>query len=430
MIELSDIKQTLWHQTAPVIQKLKTYQGYSEAYVVIVGAGYTGLSCALHMAKLGHKVIVLEAKEPGWGGSGRNAGQWLPGWAGRTPQSVEDQFGIEQGNRLNKFNLQASQHLPEFIKAHGIKADLKKSGVIVVAHTKQKIAELNTMHEGWKKLGADTVLIKKNHLGQYLNTQRYFGGLLYRDAGSLNPQAYINGLVQAALSAGVEIYASSPARDAKLKNNCWHVSTPSGLVVANNIAICTNAHTGNLFTGLRNSFYRLRIAMLASEIMSDHGQSFMPATIPFADTNALSLFGGMCDAEGRFVASILPRHSDTASTHTIAKSFDGKFRSVFKGQEPPRWQHSWHGDLCVVPDRIPKLYKLGQNAIAAMGYSGAGIALGTAMGKELSLALNGNKSEATNVPIVDVKSVSFARSLPFLHRHIIAPMARSFDRYY
>lgn len=430
MTGMHDINRALWARSGSARPALRALEGQLDADVVVIGAGYTGLSCALHLAELGHKAIVLEAREPGWGGSGRNAGQWLPGWAGRTPASVEDQFGAERGRALNQFNLQASRDLPEFMDAHRIAAEHKRSGVLVVAHTRKKLVELETMNASWGVLGANAALIRKEDLGAYLNTERYFGGLLYRDGGSLNPMAYARGLARAAQSNGVVIYGSSPALQADSRNDRWHVSTPNGVVIADRIAICTNAYTGDLWPGLQKSFYRLRIAMLASDIMPDKGRSFMTGGIPFADTNALSLFGGMQDAAGRFVASVLPGRSDKISTRSLARGFDAKFRRVFKGQEPPSWQQSWLGDLCVVPDRIPKFYRLGPGAMAAMGYSGAGIALGTAMGRELARCLSSDSSHDCPVPVVESESVPLVRTLPLLHRHLIAPLARRLDRFY
>lgn len=425
-----EMNSALWGRTAPANPALHFLEGQQEADVVIIGAGYTGLSCALQFAKLGRRVVILEAREPGWGGSGRNAGQWLPGWAGRTPASVEKQFGTEQGQALNQFNLDASRALPDFISDLGISADVQRTGILVVAHSQKKLAELATMHEGWNHLGGDTELIDAKDLGSYLNTTRYFGGLLYRDGGSLNPLAYARGLARVAQSSGVMIYGSSPALGAELQDNRWSVATPNGRVIAGRLAICTNAYTGNLWPGLQKSFYRLRIAMLASDILPDRGRSFMPKGIPFADTNALSLFGGMLDAEGRFVASVLPAQSDHASVRSLAKGFDAKFQTVFKGQKPPRWQQSWQGDLCLTPDRIPKLYRLGPGAMAAMGYSGAGIALGTALGRELARCLDGAQPIKSPVPIIEPRPVPLSRSLPLIHRHLIAPLARRLDYFY
>ena len=156
----------------------------------------------------------------------------------------------------------------------------------------------------------------------------------------------------------------------------------------------------------------------------------MPGGIPFADTNTLSLFGGMQDAAGRFVASILPGHSDRTPLSMLSKGFDNKFRRVFRGEEPPRWQDTWLGDLCIVPDRVPKLYRLAPGVMAAMGYSGAGIALGTAMGRELARHICNDNSLDSPVPVVEARPVPFARTLPLVHRHIVAPLARRLDHYY
>lgn len=421
-------RSSVWARTAPAGARLQALRGSVRADAVVIGAGYTGLCCALELAGRGHNAVVLEAREPGWGASGRNAGQWLPGWAGRTPQSVADEFGAERGRALNRFDLAASQALPGFAESHGVAAELDRSGILMVAHTQKKFAELRRAFEGWSELGGDVTLIGRGDVGDFLATSRYHGGLLFGDGGMINPLAYARGLARAARAAGARIFARSPAIGISRERDRWRVETPGGSVVADFLALCTNAYTDDLWPALGRSFYRLRVAMIASERLTEGGRDFMTAGVPFADTRAPWPFGGRLTTDGRFVASVLPQRSRRASPAALAGGFDARFRRTFPGRTPPRWSESWCGDLCVVPNRIPRLCRLGPGAMAAMGYSGAGIALGTALGGELARYLMEDAAHDSPVPVVDPRPAPFARAIPWLFHHAIAPVARMAER--
>jgi NADPH-dependent 2,4-dienoyl-CoA reductase/sulfur reductase-like enzyme len=85
MVDPFPLQPALWAATAPPAPPTPALEGAAEADVCVVGGGYAGLSTALHLAERGVRTIVLEAHEPGWGGSGRNGGQVIP--SSTTPTS-------------------------------------------------------------------------------------------------------------------------------------------------------------------------------------------------------------------------------------------------------------------------------------------------------------------------------------------------------
>src|SRR5215471_7777137 len=93
---------SLWAATAPPAVPTPSLEGSVTADVVVIGAGYAGMSTALHLAERGTRVVVLETHEPGWGGSGRNGGQVIPGLK-YDPDELETMFGPERGRGLVEF---------------------------------------------------------------------------------------------------------------------------------------------------------------------------------------------------------------------------------------------------------------------------------------------------------------------------------------
>ena len=110
-------------------------EGDQKADVAIVGGGFTGLSAALHLALGGADVAVLEAGEPGWGASGRNGGQVIPGLK-EDPREILKRFGPEQGEAMIKAGGDAADLVFDLIRQHDIDCDSQQTGWIQAAHTK------------------------------------------------------------------------------------------------------------------------------------------------------------------------------------------------------------------------------------------------------------------------------------------------------
>lgn len=101
-VSVTPTLSSLWEATAEPGGTYPRLAGHAVADVAIIGGGYTGLSAALHLAERGASVIVLEANEPGWGASGRNGGQVIPGLKYDPPELLA-KFGPELGRRMIEF---------------------------------------------------------------------------------------------------------------------------------------------------------------------------------------------------------------------------------------------------------------------------------------------------------------------------------------
>ena len=127
---------SLWAATAPPAPSTPPLEGSVTADVVVIGAGYCGLSTALHLAERGTKVVVLEAHEPGWGGSGRNGGQVISGLK-YDPDELEEKFGPERGKRLVDFVGKSADVVFDLIGKHNMNVPHTRQGWIQGAHTPQ-----------------------------------------------------------------------------------------------------------------------------------------------------------------------------------------------------------------------------------------------------------------------------------------------------
>src|ERR1043166_6003171 len=135
MAEPFPLAPSLWVATAPPAQPTPPLETSARADVCVIGAGYAGLSTALALAERGVQTIVLEAREPGWGGSGRNGGQVIPGLK-YDPDELETIFGPERGPRLVDFAGRAADAVFDLIARHGMNVPHTRSGGIQGAHSR------------------------------------------------------------------------------------------------------------------------------------------------------------------------------------------------------------------------------------------------------------------------------------------------------
>ena len=193
----------------------------------MVGAGYTGLSAALHLAERGADVVVLDAAEPGWGGSGRNGGQVIPGLKD-DPDELERKFGAETGRRMWQISGGAADFVFELIARHKIACHARQCGWISAAPTSAAVETLTARTEQWQRRGAPVELLDRQRVAELTGTTAYVGGMLDRRAGALHPLLYARGLARAASRGGrghPRTLAGRPASSRRPARGAWRRRT-------------------------------------------------------------------------------------------------------------------------------------------------------------------------------------------------------------
>ncbi|MCT4983255.1 FAD-binding oxidoreductase, partial [Pseudomonas aeruginosa] len=151
-------QRCLWEVVTPRLSGAASLNGEQRADVCVIGAGFTGLSAALHLLEAGRSVCVLEAHEVGHGGSGRNvglinAGTWIP------PDEVVATLGAEQGEKLNAVLGRAPALVMETIERLGIDCQLRREGTLHMSHNASGVADLQRRHAQWTRRGAPLELL-------------------------------------------------------------------------------------------------------------------------------------------------------------------------------------------------------------------------------------------------------------------------------
>jgi glycine/D-amino acid oxidase-like deaminating enzyme len=381
----------LWERTAPPPPATTALSQDVQADVAIVGAGFTGQSAALHLAEGGAKVVVLEAVEIGYGGSGRNVGLVNAGlWV--MPDDISVVIGDLYGSRVLDLLGAAPRVVFDLIARHRIECEAVHTGTLHCAVGEEGLAELAERARQWQARGAAVRLIGAAETARKVGTQAYTGALLDERAGTIQPLAYVCGLADAAMAAGAMVHTSSPVLAADDDGTAWRLRTPAGSVTAPSVIVATNAYTSNVWPQVRAELVHLPYFNMATRPLSDNlRRSILPERQGAWDTREI-LSSFRFDKEGRLVfGSVgalrgpgLPIHRNWGR-RAITKLFP-----QLKGVE---FESEWYGKIGMTVDNVPRFHRLGRNVVSFSGYNGRGIAPGTVFGRCLAELVAGKIGE-------------------------------------
>ena len=259
---------SLWDKSAIEPDVSIRLDGDTSTDLAIIGGGFTGLSTALHAAQKGVECHVLEAKHIGYGGSGRNvglvnAGLWLP------PQDVKQRLGETRGAALVEMLGGAPNYVRSIIERHQIRCEATWNGTIHAAHSPKGYEDLARRAEEWHRLGAPVDLLSRDETTVMIGSKSFYGGLLDRRAGTINPMGYARGLARAAEGAGAKVSTGVTVKKLHRRNDKWLLETDNGRVTANWVVLGTNAYTDELWPGLKRTFTMIHFFQLATVPMGE-----------------------------------------------------------------------------------------------------------------------------------------------------------------
>ncbi|TGN59359.1 FAD-binding oxidoreductase [Paracoccus liaowanqingii] len=382
----------LWERTAPAAPRTGVLEGETTAEVAIVGAGYTGLSTALHLAERGIDAVVLEAVEIGFGGAGRNvglvnAGMWV------MPDQLVATLGADQGGRLIALLAEGPARVWDIVRRHGIDCEATPTGTLHTAVGPSGWAEVSERARQWQRLGAPVELLPPDAAAAMIGSKVYAGALLDRRAGTIQPLAYARGLARAALGQGARIFTGSPATGLQRQGTLWRVTTPAGSVTARRVVMATDAYTRHLAPQIRTQQVFLPYFNLATEPLPDDvARTILPGRQGGWDTQEV-LTSFRLDRQNRMVFGSVGalRNSGDLVHRAWARR---ALRRIFPQIGEVKFQTGWFGQIGMTGDNLPRFHRLDEGIYSFCGYNGRGIAPGTAFGQVLAGYLAGEIPEA------------------------------------
>lgn len=372
-------------------------EGEINADVVIVGAGYAGLSTALELAEAGANVVVLERDFAGFGASGRNAG-YLAGSMGVEFEFFLKRIGREKAREIVRFYDEGVAYVEGRLDKLGIDCDYNASGIIRAAvHASQEKRLRKSMELGLE-LGSQTEFLDQTEMRARGIPPAFLFGCYQSHGGTLDPGKYVLGLRHAALQAGVKLYEQTPLVS-YTEGPVVTCDTERGRVRAPHLVFATNAYTPQLGL-LRNKVAPLRVSAIetepltASQLASLGWQAREGIVTPHftMESHRLTARNTLVITTKRLnyvYGSKTPNVPDSTAYRELAVALNDRFPTL----NGLGIQACWSGYVSLAYDALPVVGETGanQNILYTAGCSGHGVATQSLMGKLLSERIAGSE---------------------------------------
>lgn len=377
---------SLWQALTPLPPR-PTDLPPERAEVVIVGAGYTGLAAARALARAGTRVVVLDRETAGFGASSRNGGMVLPGYKQELPALVR-RFGLMAAQRLFRDSVDAVAFVERLIEEEGIGCDWRRAGHVTLA---AKPAHMKGLDETRRLLERDfeyqTGIIGAGEIGREIGSRRYHGGLVDPGAGALQPAAFAQGLLGAALRAGASVHERVEVTGIRPESGRVVITHRLGRVTADQVLVATNGYTGRLVPWLARRIVPVGSFIIATERLAPEVQQrLIPGGRMLSDTRNL-LYYFRLSGDGRLVFGGRAAFVPTALERS-RELLEVGLTEVYPELAGTRIEFAWGGTLGFTLDQLPHAGRRGEIAYA-MGYGGHGVAMATWLGHQVAQAMAG-----------------------------------------
>lgn len=401
---------SIWAATAPERKITAPLTQDVEAEVAIVGGGFSGLSAALHLAKRGKRVVLLEGNAVGWGASGRNNGQVIPTMTAAEPDAIAQRYGAA-GERFVKLIGNSADILFAIVREENIQAEAEQNGWFQPAHSPGRTALSKRRVAAWQKFGFPAEYLDREATSALLGTDFWYGGMLNPTGGHINPLALARGLAKAAESHGATIYETTPVAAWMREGEHWVVTAQNGHKIrARHMILATNAYTGELVPGLARRLSHTIVPVLswqmATPVLSDDLRAtILPGRQAVSDTRGdLRFF--RYDARNRLITGgvVIGNHN---VAERVAKKAANNLIEAYPALKGTEMTHVWSGYIGMTWDRFPRVHQLGPDAWTWIGCNGRGVALGVSLGREMARAVSGHALDTLALPVSDPKPLPF-----------------------
>jgi gamma-glutamylputrescine oxidase len=388
-------KNSYYAATAPRGRGYGSLQSNEVFDVAVVGGGLAGLSAAIELADRGYSVVVLEARQVGWGASGRNGGQVIAGLA--CDQSViEQQLGAQASREIWNMTLEALRLIGQRRERFDIDCDWR-SGYLSVAIGARKARELQIAQAHMQRAyDYTTQWIAPADLPQWIASPRFHSGVHDPLGGHLHPLKYSLGLARAAAGLGVRIHEESAVTGIEPGSTVL-LRTATGSVRASHVLLAGNVYLQGIAPALEQRIMPVGTYIVASEALDPAlAQSLVPSLSAVCDTNfVLDYFRPTADHRMLYGGRV---SYSTATPMNLAASMQRRMARTFPQLHNTQVEYAWGGFVDISMNRAPDFGRLPEagaarafsNVYYLQGFSGHGLALTGLAGRLVAEAIAGD----------------------------------------
>ena len=370
----------------------------ARADVAIIGAGFTGLSAALALARKGMTVAVLETNTTGWGASSRNGGMVLTGLK-LSAETLAQRYGMELTRRMYASSLESIDLVEQIVQAENIDCNFSRCGHLEVACKQSHFdAYARSVELIAKEFHHQLRIVPRDGLGGEIGSGIYFGGIVDETSAGVNPAQYVAGLATAALRAGACVYENARVQNIQSSSQNgsagFSVATSRGNILAQNVLVATSGYTSAATPTLQKKIIPIGSFIIATERLPEAlARELSPRNRMIFDSKHYlhyyrltpdnrMLFGGR--------AAFFPETKNTI--RRSAEILRRDLIDVYPQLRDTKIEHAWGGTLDFCFDTMPHAGQA-EGIYYALGYAGHGVAMATYLGTKLAKVISGGKNE-------------------------------------
>lgn len=391
-----------------------------DAEVVVIGSGYTGLSCAVHLAKEhGIQSVVLDANEIAWGCSTRNGGQAQLS-SGRLKRSEWiKRWGVETAKGMHAEITEAFELFTDLIQSEDFDCDPQEGGHFYIAHKPEVMERLEKESKVLNDVfGYGSRIMSREELHEkYVKDQEAAGAMHEPDGTSIHAAKLAFGYIKLARKLGVKIHPGSPVLGWKTINGIHHLTTPGGTVRARSVAIATAGYTPpGLSHQTKNRLMPILSNSIVTRPLTDEEKQacgFQTGS-PLTDTRTLRhYYRYLPDGCVQIGSRSAVTGKDAENPKHLELLQKGLYRK-FPALEGIDLDYSWWGWVDVSHDMMPRIFQPDskETIFYAMGYGGNGVMYSAQAGRRMAQMIAG-KGENLNLPIFKSALPSHGVLTPF-----------------
>lgn len=410
------LANSIWSATSNGSVPLTKLSSMEQYDVAIIGGGLSGVSVAFHCAIYGLKACLLEKETIGWGASGRNGGQVIPGLK-ELPEAVIGYFGQEMGNKVIALAGGAPDYVFKLINKYEIDCSASQNGWIQASLSRNGLDTNKNLFRQWKDQNAPVELLSKSEIRSLIGSNTYSGGILDQRGGKLHPLNFVVGLAQLAQQRGISIYQECPVLGIKPNGEGYKIDCPNGQIFAEKVVLTTNAY-GDTSSGTRNrNVIPVQSVQVATAPLSDNIlKTILPKGQVVSDTRRLLKYFRIAE-DGRLLLGGRGGGSNRGTARQM-EDLKHSVTEMFPIIGDVKYDYSWGGNVALTLDHYPQISAFDNGVISLSGYNGRGVALTTVLGKVVAKFLNQVPIGELDFPIKRLKSIPFSQ-----FHNLVLPLA-------
>ena len=392
--------KSYWESTIDTNNNYKTLDTNINANIVVIGGGYTGLSCALSLVKKHNEdVVLLEAGHIGWGSSGRNAGFCCIPPAKMSVKKMFKKYGRKETKRFFQNTIEGSNFTKNIIKEHYIDCDLTGNSNFEVAPHPSYFDGIKEEAETYKnEFGIETEVFSKEEFDEIGHGgKEQFGAMSYKPGFAINPLKFLLGLAKAANDAGVKIFQKSKVTKIEKSNGKYKIVSNENIINANKIVMATNGfYKDDIFPKLNNRILPVISNIIITRPLTDNeiqSHNFITNNPVLNIRNLLYYYRLLKDKRFLFGARGDLIGSEKSSLNK-SKQMEQQMKNVFPNWSNVNIDYHWRGLVAVTTKFSPSIGKLDDDEIYySFGYQANGVNTAPWSGNELAKLIVSNSKD-------------------------------------